>query len=279
MPGEEGLPGSGMITNPFTRALCLTLACLIAAGPLGCRNPAQSPLPPSAVAPPDSLPDLPPLAKGDLYADETVVSADAIVEPGDTLDVIIRRGAGEEKYSTVVRETGTVTVGFLEVEVKGLTAGRAETTIQEQFEPYMKNPRVQVVLKKKNPKYKRIFVFGDVKKPGHYPFARHMTVVEALTKAENYNETALLDEIRVIRGGQLSNSKMLVADLSRLFTYGDYSRNLTLQENDIVFVPRERIGDAAETAKKVYQIVFLAILPLYFIFLIPLVTQTPIGSN
>jgi polysaccharide export outer membrane protein len=267
-----------MIVNPFTRALCLTLACLIGAGPLGCRNPAQSLLPPSAVTPPDTLPVLPPLAKGDLFADETMVSADAIVEAGDTLEVIVRRGAGEEKFTSFVRETGTATVGFLDVDVKELTAAQAERLIEEQLEPYMKQPRVQVVLKKKNPKYKRVFVFGDVKKPGHYPLARHMTVMQAVAAAENYNETALLDEIRVVRGGQLSNSKILVADLSRLFTYGDYSRNLALQENDIVFVPRERFGDMQEGAKKLYQMVFIAIAPLYFAFLIPIFASTPIGQ-
>lgn len=266
-----------MIANPFTRALCLTLACLIGAGPLGCRNPAQSSLPPSAVTP-DTLPELPPLAKGDLYAEETVVSADAVVEPGDTLEVFVRRGAGEEKFTAVVRETGTATVGFVEVELKGVTAGQAERILQEEFEPYMKQPRVQVVLKKKNPKYKRIFVFGDVKKPGHYPLARRMTILQAIAQADNYNETALLDEVRVIRGGQLSTSKVLVADVARLFTYGDMSRNLSLEENDIVFVPRERFGDIQEGAKKMYQMVFIAIAPLYFAFLIPIFASTPIGE-
>ncbi len=278
MRDEQGPSGRGMITNPLTRVLCLMLACLLGAGPLGCRNPAQSSLPPSAVAP-DNLPNLPPLAKGDLYADEAVVSADAIIEPGDTLDVIIRRGAGEEKHSAIVRETGAATVAFLEVPVKGLTAEQAEALVQEELEPYMKQPRVQLVLKKKNPKYKRIFVFGDVKKPGHYPLARHMTVLQAIAQAENYHETALLDEIRIIRGGQLSTSKILVADLSRLFTYGDRSRNLALEENDIVYVPRERVGDAQEAAKKVYQIVFVAIAPIYFAALLPIAISTPVAGG
>ncbi|MFO0730180.1 MAG: hypothetical protein U0361_04135 [Nitrospiraceae bacterium] len=48
---------------------------------------------------------------------------------------------------------------------------------------------------------KRVFVFGDVKKPGacilHVP--RNMTVVQAVAAAESYNETALLEEIRVAR--------------------------------------------------------------------------------
>jgi len=250
-----------MIRNPLTRALCLLLSGYLILGPLGCRNPAQSSLPPSAVGPPGVT--LPPLAKGDIYADETVVSADATLDPGDTLDIIIRRGAGEEKYSSVVQETGKVAFSFLEVDVKGRTAAEAEELITEAVTPYMKNPRVQVLLKKKMLKLKRFFVFGDVKKPGHFPLARNMTVLQAITQADNYNETALLDEIRVIRGGDLNNPKILVADISRALTYGDLSRNLALEENDILFVPRERLGDAKETATKILPVVWVALTPIF----------------
>lgn len=256
-----------MVRNPLTQTLCLLLSAVLLAGPLGCRNPAQSSLPPSAVAPPGA--PVPPLPKGDLYADETVVSADATIDPGDTLDIVIRRGAGEEKYSSVVQETGRVAVSFLEVKVKGMTVSEAEHAIAAAVTPYMKNPRVQVLLKKKTLRLKRFFVFGDVKKPGHYPLGRNMTVLQALTSAETYNETALLDEIRIIRGGDLNNPQILVADVSRAFTYGDLSRNLTLQENDIVFVPRERLGDAAEAAKKIFPLIYAAITPLFFSALVP----------
>jgi polysaccharide export outer membrane protein len=245
----------------------MLLSAVLAVGPLGCRNPAQSSLPPSAVAPP-GVP-LPPLPKGDLYADETVVSADAIVEPGDTLDIVIRRGAGEEKYSNMVQETGRVAVSFLEVDVRGQTSAQVEQSIADAVAPYMKNPRVQVLLKKKILKLKRFFVFGDVKKPGHYPLGRHMTVLQAIAQADTYNDTALLDEIRVIRGGDLNNPQILVADVSRAFTYGDLTRNLALQENDIVFVPRERLGDAKETALKIFPLIYAAITPIFFAALIP----------
>ncbi|HEX9742209.1 MAG TPA: polysaccharide biosynthesis/export family protein [Nitrospiraceae bacterium] len=256
-----------MIRNPLTRALCLLLSGYLILGPLGCRNPMQSALPPSAIAPPGTK--VPPLPKGDLYADETVVSADAIVDPGDTLDIIIRRGAGEEKHSNVVQESGMVVVSFLEVDVKGQTAAQAAESIKEAVTPYMNNPHVQVLLKKKSLKLKRFFVFGDVKKPGHFPLARNMTVLQAVVSAETYNETALLDEIRVIRGGDLNNPQILVADISRAMTYGDMSRNLALQENDIVYVPRERLGDARETATKIFPLIYIGITPIFFAALVP----------
>ena len=76
------------------RHVCLLLFIVSTTIPLlsGCRNPAQSSLPPGAIA--DTMPPLPPLPKGDIYADETVPTAETPIDVGDTLDVIIRRGAG-----------------------------------------------------------------------------------------------------------------------------------------------------------------------------------------
>lgn len=232
----------------------------------GCRNPAQSSLPPGAIA--DTMPPLPPLPKGDIYADETVLTAETPIDVGDTLDVVIRRGAGEEKFTSVVRESGQVSLAFVEINVVGMTAAQAEVRIQEKVLPFMRNPRVQVQLKKKALRVKRVFVFGDVKKPGMYPMSRHMTVIQAVALAESYQETALLEEIRVVRGN-LQHPDVYSADLARLYTYGDWSRNLSLEENDIVFVPREHLGDSMEASKKILPIVQVAITPFYPAFIIP----------
>lgn len=233
----------------------------------GCRNPGQSTLPPSAVSStPYSLPTLP---KGDVYADETVPSAETPIEIGDTLEVVIRRGAGEEKYSSLVRENGSVSVGFMEVDVGGVTVAEAERRVQEAAKPFMREPHAQIALKKKLLKVKRVFVFGDVRKPGMVPMARNMTVLQALAAADNFQETALLEEIRVVRGGDFTRPTILTADLARLFTYGDLSRNISLEENDVIFVPREHLGDAKETALKIMPVLQVAIMPLYPAYLIP----------
>jgi polysaccharide export outer membrane protein len=133
----------------------------------------------------------------------------------------------------------------------------------------MRQPRVQVMLKKKVLKVKRVFVFGDVKKPGMVPMPRNMTVLQAIATADMYHETALMEEVRVIRGGDLARPHILMADLARVFTYGDMTRNLALEENDIIFVPREHLGDAQEAAKKIMPIVQAGIAPFYPLFIIP----------
>jgi protein involved in polysaccharide export with SLBB domain len=145
----------------------------------------------------------------------------------------------------------------------------AEARIQEAAMPFMRQPRVQALLKKKVLKVKRVFVFGDVKKPGMVPMPRHMTVLQALAAADMYQETAMMEEVRVIRGGDLGKPHILMADLARAFTYGDMTRNLSLEENDIVFVPREHLGDANEAAKKIMPIISAGIAPFYPAFIIP----------
>ena len=239
---------------------------IVAVAFLGCRNPASSSLPPSAISPPETT--VSPLPKGDVYADETVPTSETAIETGDTLEVVIRRGAGEEKFSGVVRENGKISVGFMEMDVGGVTAAVAETRIHEAAVPYMRDPRVQVLLKKKVLKIKRVFVFGDVKKPGMVPMPRHMTVLQAIAAVDMYLETALMEEVRVIRGGNLAKPHILMADLARAFTYGDMTRNIALEENDIVFVPREHLGDASEAARKIMPIITAGVAPFYPVFLI-----------
>lgn len=258
----------GRMTNTLLRTVAILAIGAVCV--TGCRNPGQSTLPTSAISTEGQ--SIPPLPKGDVYADETVPTADTPIETGDTLEIVIRRGAGEEKFTGLVRENGKVSVGFMEVDVGGITVAEAERRVQEAAAPFMRQPRVQVALKKKLLKVKRIFVFGDVKKPGMMPMARNMTMLQAIAAAE-YQETALLEEIRVVRGADLAKPKIVTGDLARAFTYGDLSRNVALEENDVIFVPREHMGDAAEAAKKILPIIQVAIMPLYPVYFIPILSR------
>jgi len=46
-------------------------------------------------------------------------------------------------------------------------------------------------------------------------------------------------------------------DLQRLFQYGDRSQDILLKDNDIVFVPRQRIGDWNAFLAKINQTLIL----------------------
>jgi polysaccharide export outer membrane protein len=163
------------------------------------------------------------------------------ITSGDVLEVIVRRGAGEDRFTSTVRESGVISVSFVDVPVKDLTATEAEQKLAEALAPFVKEPRVQVLFKQKVI-LDRFYVFGEVNKPGVYPLESGMTVADALGKADGYNKTAYLPSVRILRGG-LDHPEILPVDVDQMLYEGDIAQNLVLKNQDIVFVPRTRIGD------------------------------------
>src|SRR5207245_9708843 len=71
------------------------------------------------------------------------------IEPGDSLEAVVRRGAGEERSLVTVRDNGRVYVGSRDIDVRNLTLPEAEARITEQAATIIRNPRVEVSIKQK----------------------------------------------------------------------------------------------------------------------------------
>lgn len=89
---------------------------------------------------------------------------------------------------------------------------------------------------------KKVFLFGEIQNPGAYRLKPGLTLLQAIGGAKGYKEEALIDEIKIIRGG-LDSPQIISADLKKLFEEGDLSKDVFLQTNDIVYIPRSRIGN------------------------------------
>src|SRR5438309_5226275 len=102
-----------------------------------------------------------PVKPEDLYYEEAEQGPPRI-EPGDSLEVVVRRGGGEERSLVTVRDNGRVYVGSLDIEVKNLTTTEAEARITEQAATIIRNPRVEVSIKAKRIQLRkqRIFLLG-----------------------------------------------------------------------------------------------------------------------
>ena len=208
-----------------------------------------------------------PVKPEDLFIEE----ADQVfrIEPGDSLEVVVRRGAGEERSVVTVRENGRVYVGSLDIDVKNLTVPEAEARITEQAATIIRNPRVEVSIKQKRVllRKQRVFVLGGgFGQPGSGAFLTtgfakmaeldRKTTVGQLLAQVSFNDLAVLDDIRVIRG-DARKPEVIPVDLQRFFQYGDRSRDIVLRDNDIVFVPRQRIGDWNAFLAKINQTMLL----------------------
>jgi polysaccharide export outer membrane protein len=97
---------------------------------------------------------------------------------------------------------------------------------------FIKNPQVTILLKEYNSK--KVFVFGEVQKPGTFPYEDNMTVVQAITLAGGFNKTASANTTSVIRmvDGQEVKMKVTVQDIAL-----GKAPNFILRPGDIVYVP------------------------------------------
>jgi protein involved in polysaccharide export with SLBB domain len=210
-----------------------------------------------------------PVKPEDLYVEEVSDQGLPKIEPGDSLEVVVRRGAGEERSLVTVRENGRVYVGSLDIDVKDLTLPEAEARITEQAATIIRNPRVEVLIKQKKVllRKQRVFLLGGgIGQPGTGAFLtagfarlaelERKTTVAQLMAQVGFNDLAVLDDVRVIRG-DARKPEVIPVDLQRFFQYGDRSQDVVLKDNDIVFVPRQRIGDWNAFLAKINQTLFM----------------------
>ncbi len=231
-------------TAPKVVGLFCTLVALSV--PFGC-----SPVP---FSPGAESPYARPVKPEDLYIEESDSQGPLKIEPGDSIEVVVRRGAGEERSTVTVRDNGRVFLGSLDIDLKNLTVPEAETRITEQVATIVRNPRVEISLKQKKLQLRkqRVYILGGGSGIGSAAvlttgIARcveldRKTTVGQLIAQVGYNDVAVLDDIRVIRG-DARKPEVIPVDIQRLYQYGDRSQDIVLKDNDIVFVPRQRIGD------------------------------------
>ncbi len=173
-----------------------------------------------------------------LRADE-VPQADAPAASSTTLgpgDLIEVRVFEEADLSGPYRVAPGGTIDFPlcgKVHVQGMnTSATADTLTKCLGEKYLKHPQVSVLLREYNSK--KIFVFGEVQKPGTFPYEEDMSIIQAITMAGGFTKVASKNDIAVTRQveGKETKIRVPVADIGT-----GREKNFRLQPGDIVFVP------------------------------------------
>jgi polysaccharide export outer membrane protein len=153
--------------------------------------------------------------------------------PGDLIEV---RVFEEADLSGPYRVAPGGTIDFPlcgKVRVQGLnSSGTADALSRCLGERYLKHPQVTVLLREYNSK--KVFVFGEVQKPGTFPYEEDMSIIQAITMAGGFTKVASKNDIAVTRtvGGRETKIRVPVADIGT-----GREKNFQLQPGDIVFVP------------------------------------------
>ena len=95
---------------------------------------------------------------------------------------------------------------------------------------------------------RRVFVFGQVNSPGVFSLTDVNDLLTAISYTGGYTPLAVQQDIKIVREFNERKGKPLVlsVNLDDILKRGDMSQNITLQDGDLVYVPRMLIGDINE---------------------------------
>jgi len=89
---------------------------------------------------------------------------------------------------------------------------------------------------------RRVYVLGQVKKPGIVEFSGEIRFLDAISKGGGFGDHPYYPDIRVIRADR-DRPLILAVNFERLLEQGDLTQNLALQDKDIIIIPRSPIGN------------------------------------
>ena len=159
---------------------------------------------------------------------------DYVIGPDDVLTVVFWREK-ELSSEVAVRPDGKITLPLMnDVQAAGLTPEQLRDELTKAAEKYVEGPTVTVVVKAINSR--KVFVTGQVGKPGPYPLTGPTTILQLISMAGGLLEYADSKNILILR---IENGK----PVSYKFNYKDVSKGKNLKQNielkpgDTIIVP------------------------------------------
>ena len=157
-----------------------------------------------------------------------------VVDPPDRIRVeFVNEPASSRDVS--LRSDGCVTLPYLEdVKVGGLTPIQIREKLEKLYSRYYKDPRILIIVTAHASKH--IYVFGETGYRGALPYTGSQTVADIMGQVGGYTNRASPTRARVIRR-DIEHREVYRVNLKKLIYEGDYTQDLSLAENDILYVP------------------------------------------
>ena len=174
-------------------------------------------------------------------ADDKLVDENTYrLAPGDLIDVKFPYHP-EENERVPVRPDGRIGLQVIgDVMAAGLTVKELEQVVVEKSSVTLRDPVVSIVIAQLAEH--KVYVGGQVAKPGFVPYREGMTPLQAIVERGGFVDDANTDEVLYIsRVGSAVQSQRL--DLEAVMD-GESSEQIVMSPDDIIIVPRTFIGEA-----------------------------------
>jgi polysaccharide biosynthesis/export protein len=154
------------------------------------------------------------------------------IGPQDVLRIDVWKEA-EISRSVPVRPDGKVSLPLLnDVQAAGLTAMELANAITEGLKKFINNPQVTVSVTEINSR--RVYVTGEVTRPGAFTLLPNMTALQALTSAGGFTQFSNPKKIYVLRN---ESGKQVKHPFNYKAVLDGKQDDIPLQPGDTIVVP------------------------------------------
>jgi protein involved in polysaccharide export with SLBB domain len=166
---------------------------------------------------------------------------DYLIGPGDTLRIRFWGNNLDGAYSVIVSRDGTIDVPQIGIlPIAGTQFGKLEEVILHEAEKYVQGINIHISLEEL--RSIEVYVVGEINRPGLHLVPPFSSVIGGLLAGEGVKKSGSLRTIKLFRAGNLYQ----VVDLYSLLLKGSRDGDVTLQDGDVLFVPR--LGPTAAVA-------------------------------
>jgi len=174
---------------------------------------------------------------------EALPKGDVVLRPGDVIEVKFFY-TPELDVTQMVRPDGKIALQLVgEVTVEATTPGQITEHLLGLYRPHLKNPQITILVKSLHDR--RVFVSGQVIRPGIVDMPGEMTIMEAIMAAGGFDmREAQVASVIVVRqeGDHWQGYELNMKPTLK----GYRTQPFFLRPKDIVYVPRTKIAEVGQ---------------------------------
>ena len=153
--------------------------------------------------------------------------------PGDAIDVGVWGYDNLQVKELTVRPDGKIEFPLAgDIQAAGVSPAELNKQLTLALSDYIKNPQVTVNVSKF--RTTRVYVLGEVVKPGMYEIEKQHNLLDAIGIAGGYTKDAAKKKVFIVHKDQTGQS--LKANLLDIMQKGDMTQNYVLNEGDVVYL-------------------------------------------
>ena len=157
-----------------------------------------------------------------------------ILGHGDKLRVVVWEQNGLD-VDVTVQPDGMISLPLVDdVPAAGLTVEALREDLDKRYREFILEPTVSIIVKEI--RSLKIYVLGEVSKPGEYDLLSYTDVLQAITKAGGFTIYAKKSKVEIIRtfGGQKIKTRF---NYNQVLRGKNLQQNIPLKPGDVIIVP------------------------------------------